>query len=106
MKTIKYFSALLLVLFSTVVFASSLGDAKKQGLVGENDRGYVGIIVDSPQTRQLVDSVNAKRKAAYMELAKKNNIPLSQVEALAAEKTYAKTRSGNYIWKNGRWVKK
>ena len=106
MKAIKLFIATLCILMTAAAFAATLGDAKKQGLVGEKDNGYVGIIVDSAQTRQLVDSVNAKRKAKYLELAKKNKITLTQVEKLAAEKTYAKTRAGNYIWKGGRWVKK
>lgn len=106
MKAFKTLLVTLLIFVSSMAFAGSLGDAKRQGLVGEKDNGYVGIVVDSPQTRQLVDSVNAKRKAKYLELAKKNNITLAQVEKLAAEKTYSKTSPGNYIWKSGRWVKK
>ena len=106
MKLFKTLFATLCIIAATTAFAASLGDAKLKGLVGEKDNGYVGIIVDSPQTRQLVDSVNAKRKAKYLELAKKNNITLAQVQKLAAEKTYNKTRPGNFIWKSGRWVKK
>ena len=29
-----------------------------------------------------------------------------QVEKLAAEKTYKKTSTGNYLWMSGKWAKK
>ena len=42
----------------------------------------------------------------YVKLAAKNGITLQQVEKLAAEKTYKKTSTGNYLWMSGKWAKK
>jgi len=88
-------------------WAISLDDAKKQGLVGEMPNGYLGVVVDSAETKNLVASVNTKRKSIYMNLARKNKITMQQVTALAGEKAFAKTQSGHFI-KNasGQWVKK
>lgn len=98
------------LLVSTIAFSAwaiSLGDAKQQGLVGEMSNGYLGMVVDSPETKDLIASVNKKRKSIYINLARKNKITMQQVTALAGEKAFAKTQSGHFI-KNasGQWVKK
>jgi uncharacterized protein YdbL (DUF1318 family) len=87
-------------------WAISLDDAKNQGLVGEDSSGYLGLVVQNAEAKAVVDDINAKRKAQYLKLAKKNNLSLSQVEALAAAKTIEKTQSGHYVEVNGNWVKK
>jgi hypothetical protein len=96
--------------FSSVVFAIDLDEAKDKGLVGEKDNGYLGLVVmqrdAQNQTQSLIDDINAKRKARYIELAEKNAITLQQVEKLAAKKAYEKTSAGHYLWNNGQWVKK
>jgi uncharacterized protein len=94
------------VLMSFSVWAISLDDAKSQGLVGENSSGYLGLVVANSEAQAVVEEINAKRKAQYLKLAKKNNLSLAQVEALAAAKTIEKTQSGHYIEVNGSWVKK
>lgn len=83
-----------------------MGDAKAQGLVGEKPDGYLGVIVSSSGTQDLVTTINAKRKSTYQKLANKNNLELAQVEALAAKKAFSKTEAGHYIWVNGSWSKK
>ena len=91
---------------SNLAFAMDLDTAKQQGLVGEMDNGYLGLVVKQKDTQLLVDDVNAKRKAVYAKLAAKNGITLEQVEKLAAKKAYSKTNSGHYLWVNGKWTKK
>ena len=98
------------LLISTMAFSAwaiSLGDAKEQGLVGEMPNGYLGIVVNSAETKSLVTSVNKKRKDIYINLARKNKITMQQVTALAGKKALAKTQSG-HLTKNaaGQWVKK
>lgn len=98
------------VLVSTMAFSAwaiSLGDAKKQGLVGEMQNGYLGMVVESAEAKSLVESVNKKRKSIYINLARKNKITIQQVTALAGKKALAKTQSGHFI-KNtsGKWIKK
>ncbi|KZN52560.1 YdbL family protein [Pseudoalteromonas luteoviolacea] len=88
------------------VMALTINEAKSQGMVGENSAGYLGVIKGAGDVKKLVADINKKRKAKYQQLAKKNGISLSQVEKLAAEKTYKKTSSGHFIQVNGKWVKK
>jgi uncharacterized protein YdbL (DUF1318 family) len=94
------------ILFSTVAFAIELDTAKETGLVGEQQNGYLGAVVQSSEVMELINDINAKRKAKYQELATKNGITLEQVEILAAKKAYEKTKSGHYLQLNGQWVKK
>jgi uncharacterized protein YdbL (DUF1318 family) len=106
MKMIKILLTSLLLVLSVSVNADQLGDAKAQGLVGEKPDGYLGVIVSSSGTQDLVTTINAKRKSTYQKLANKNNLELAQVEALAAKKAFSKTEAGHYIWVNGSWSKK
>ena len=92
--------------FSSVVFALDLDEAKQNGLVGEQINGYLGVVVEQNDVTALIEEINAKRKAKYMELAEKNNITLQQVEKLAANKAYSKTEAGHFIQVNGVWVRK
>ncbi|MBG9993250.1 YdbL family protein [Pseudoalteromonas sp. NZS37] len=94
------------VCMSFSAWAISLDDAKNQGFVGEDSSGYLGLVVQNAEAKAVVIDINAKRKAQYLKLAKKNNLSLSQVEALAAAKTIEKTQSGHYVEVNGNWVKK
>ncbi|MCF6435867.1 MULTISPECIES: YdbL family protein [Pseudoalteromonas] len=87
-------------------WALSLDSAKNQGLVGETASGYLAAVSSNAQVQALIDDVNAKRKAKYQQLAKKNGISLSQVEALAGKKAIEKTAKGHYVKVNGSWVKK
>ena len=95
---------------STMAFSAwaiSLDDAKQQGLIGEMQNGYLGVVVDSPEAQSLVESVNEKRKNIYLNLARKNKITMAQVTALAGEKAFSKTQSGHFIQDAaGNWVKK
>lgn len=95
-----------LLMVSVSAFADKLDDAKAQGLVGEMQNGYLGAVVSSPATNALVEEINQLRKSKYEQLAAKNNITVKQVEALAAKKTFSKTAKGNYVRKNGKWIKK
>ena len=94
------------VLFSTMSLALDLDEAKQNGWVGEKDNGYLGLIIAQQGVQSLVDEVNHKRQQIYTELATKNKLSLDQVEKLAAQKAYAKTLSGHYLWVDGAWVKK
>jgi len=105
-KKLSIVTLLSAVCLSFSAWAISLDDAKNQGLVGEDSSGYLGLVVQNAEAKEVVDEINAKRKAQYLKLAKKNNLSLSQVEALAAAKTIEKTQSGHFVEVNGEWVKK
>ena len=100
----------LVLVAATLAFsawATSLAQAKDQGLVGEMPNGYLGVVVASNNVNSLVDTVNKKRKEIYLNLARKNKITMQQVTTLAGKKSISKTQSGHLI-KNaaGQWVKK
>ncbi|QYJ80880.1 MULTISPECIES: YdbL family protein [Shewanella] len=95
------------LLLSLNAFAISLQDAKAQGLVGEQVNGYLGVVVSNSEASALAKSVNAKRKAHYEKIARKNQISVDDVAKLAAEKAIAATAKGHYIQTpQGKWVKK
>ena len=98
------------LLTATMAFSAwaiSLDDAKQQGLIGEMQNGYLGAVVDDTEVKNLVASVNEKRKSIYLNLARKNKITMEQVTALAGEKAFSKTQSGHFIQNaTGQWVKK
>ncbi|GAB2926082.1 YdbL family probable chaperone protein [Rheinheimera gaetbuli] len=85
---------------------AALGQAKAQGLVGEQVNGYLGVVQDSNDAADIVKLINEARRAEYARLAKQNNISLADVEAMAGKKAIERTSSGQYIWLNGNWTKK
>ena len=104
-------SKILLLVASLILsfnaFAISLQDAKAQGLVGEQANGYLGVVKKSADAKAVVSSVNAKRKAHYEKIAKKNRISVNDVAKLAAEKAIKATKKGHYIKnQSGKWIKK
>ena len=103
----KFTFALFATTMAFSAWAITLDDAKQQGLIGEMQNGYLGVVVQSNEAQSLVASVNEKRKSIYLNLARKNKITLAQVTALAGEKALSKTQSGHFIQNAaGQWVKK
>ncbi|BCO10724.1 hypothetical protein GF1_31000 [Desulfolithobacter dissulfuricans] len=87
--------------------AIDLQSAKDQGLVGETPSGYLEAVgTPTAEVASLVTTINEKRRARYLEIAKKNGTDLAVVEKLAGKKAIEKTRPGNYIKVNGKWVRK
>jgi uncharacterized protein YdbL (DUF1318 family) len=88
--------------------ALSLGDAKAQGLVGEQADGYLGVVGSGPpEARQLANDVNAERRKEYEGIAKKRGVEAAAVAALAGKKLVERTPQGQFVrGSDGRWVKK
>lgn len=110
MKKLSYsiMALMLSLLLSAQAFALDIGTLKDQGIVGEMSTGYVGIVVSnpSPQIRSFVQDINDKRRTIYAQEARKANITLAEVEAIAAKRNLDKTQRGHYININGAWRKK
>jgi len=99
----------LLLAIGARVFAAPLDDARAAGLVGERPDGYLAAVQPNPppDIAALVKEINAKRRAAYEDIAKKQNVPVDEVGALTAEKIKAKARAGEYFLNaDGTWTKK
>jgi len=88
--------------------ALDLDGARQQGLVGEQSDGYVGALSASPSAdvKALVAEVNAKRRAAYAEIAKKNGTAPDAVAALSGQKLIERAPAGQWIGDKGRWTQK
>jgi uncharacterized protein YdbL (DUF1318 family) len=105
------FYALLISMMAVSVAAadSPLTQPKADGLIGEQVNGYIGLVrQDVPaDIKQLVNEVNAKRKAGYQSIAAKQGTSLESVELVGGNKAIEKTLSGNYVRDaSGAWQKK
>jgi len=99
--------SLTLLLCSQAASAMTLQEAKQAGLVGEKSNGYVGVVGNAPpQVKALTQSINQKRRNKYKNIARSNGTSLENVETFAGKKTIQKTASGQYVHRNGGWVKK
>ncbi|AZG73658.1 YdbL family protein [Shewanella livingstonensis] len=95
------------LLWSSTAWAMTLQEAKTARLVGEQTNGYLGMVISSPETQQLVLSINAKRKHYYQTIAKRHDISLDKVATLAAQKVMEAAEPGHMIQTpQGRWLKK
>ncbi len=95
------------LLLSFSAYAMSLKDAKTQGYLGEQLNGYLGLVKSNNAAKDLMLKVNAKRRAHYQKIAKKNNISTEDVAKLAGQKAIKATEKGNYIQTSqGKWQKK
>jgi uncharacterized protein YdbL (DUF1318 family) len=89
------------------LLALSLEEAKTQGLVGERNNGYLGLVDSGNREAQaLANDINKKRRQAYQDISRRDGAKLSEVESLAGEKAIEKTKPGNYVEGPGGWVKK
>jgi len=104
------FLALLISMMAvSVAVASPLTQPKADGLIGEQANGYIGLVKQNvpADIKKLVNDVNARRKAGYQNISKRENTPLSQVERVGGNTAIEKTLRGNYIRDaSGAWRKK
>jgi uncharacterized protein YdbL (DUF1318 family) len=104
-------AALLLALVLTVsdrtARADALDDAKAQGLVGEQADGYVGAVEGAGGVQALIDEINAKRKAAYADIAAQRGAPTEAVAQIAGKKLIERTPKGQFVrGSNGQWTER
>ena len=78
---------------------SQLTQPKADGIIGEQADGYIGFVVSNVPSdiRQLVNEVNAKRKAGYERIAAKQGVSVSEVEKVGGKTAFEKTLKGNYF---------
>ena len=94
---------------ATPAFAAALDSAKSAGYVGERPDGYLGLVDPGApaSVRQLVDDINAKRRAHYANIAKKTGSNVRAVGLLAGEKLIANAPPGTFYMNSaGRWQRK
>jgi len=87
---------------------AALDQAKAAGHVGERYDGYLGVVKDSApaSAKQLVQDINARRKAHYEKIAQREGAQVEDVAAIAGEKLVENAPSGHYVMPNdGIWVR-
>jgi len=105
----KILAAIVLTLAMQSAWAIDIGSAKKQGMVGEANSGYLAAVVTpaSADVRALIARVNAKRKAEFEKTASKTKTTVQQVSHRFYELAIQRTAPGNYYQDaSGRWKKK
>jgi uncharacterized protein YdbL (DUF1318 family) len=102
-------AAALVALAGAASAATDLASAKKEGWIGEQVDGYVGLVLaDAPaDVKALVQHVNEGRRAEYARIAAKNGLSVDAVAAEAGRKLIDRTGPGEYVKDStGRWKKK
>ena len=90
--------------FCMSAFSLTLDEAKRQGLVGEQPDGLLGVVKKpTPELVNLVADINLKRRAAYEEIARRNGTNIKVVQQLAGKKAIEKTPSGQYVKFENQW---
>lgn len=85
-----------------------IAELKKSGVIGEDSKGYLAFVNGrgNPQADAVVKAENADRKTVYAYIAKKENVSVDVVASQRAAKLAQIAKSGEYIQKNGKWVRK
>ena len=105
--------ALLSIILALPVFAlnldqaiNELSQAKANGLVGEQADGYLGVVKNEGNASEIAQLINQARKQQYQKVSAETKVPLSDVQSRAGSKAQEKTPAGQYIKKQGQWLKK
>jgi len=104
-----FLAMLISMMAVSVAVASPLTQPKADGLIGEQVNGYIGLVSkDVPaDIINLVNEVNAKRRAGYKRIAAEQGTLLMDVEKVAGNKAIEKTLPGNFIRDaSGAWRRK
>ena len=82
-------------------------DLKVKGIVGENNRGYLGYVTSVRAHEDIIAAQNRDRKAIYDLLAKRQNTALDVVENVQAKRKADKVKPGQFFQNpDGAWLKK
>ena len=88
---------------------SSINAMKQSGKIGEDNKGYIGVVSDSlsDSEKSTLNSENSDRKSVYAAIAKKQNSTTELVGMRRAIQNAERAKKGEYIMdKDGAWKKK
>lgn len=86
-----------------------LEQLKSSGTVGENNKGYVEVLVNKGNAKAIVSAENKDRKVIYLTIASQNGLEeaLSTIEDVFAQVQRDKADSGEKIQDiDGKWIVK
>lgn len=79
---------------------------KMQGIVGENNRGYLQFLGDKREKEDVVAAENQDRKTVYSAIAKQQNTTVEVVEKHRAAQIETKAEPGEWLQDaNGKWYR-
>ena len=84
-----------------------IAELKQQGIVGEDNRGYLAFVGDVKSHETLIEHENQDRKAIYTQIAAQQNTSISVVEKNRALQLAERAAPGTYVQKpDGTWIMK
>lgn len=100
--------ALLVSAVPAAALSPTLEKAKKDGVIGEQVDGYLGMVKGSApgDVRKEMDQVNAQRKALYQERAKTKGTDVATYAAVVGAKQVQREPKGNWVRTAKGWQKK
>lgn len=85
----------------------AIAELKAQGIVGEDNRGYLGFVGGKKAMEDVVNAENKDRNAVYAYFAKQQNTTIDVVEQVQAKRKAEKAGPGEFFqMPDGKWVKK
>jgi hypothetical protein len=85
----------------------AIADLKTKGIIGEDNRGYLGYVTGNRVMEDVIAAENADRKTIYEIFAKQQNTSLDVVEAVQGARKAEKANPGEFYQnREGQWVKK
>lgn len=112
-----------LIILATVVFSSlthaddiksrmmsrlpAIKALKAKGIIGENNKGYLGFLGSETTEKDVVDAENEDRTKVYTAIAKQQGTTVDVVGKRRAKQIEEKAEHGEWIQKeNGEWYQK
>ena len=80
---------------------------KQQGVIGENDKGYLEYVSGKRPNQEIVEAENSDRRKVYEMIAKQQGVSIQKVEQLRAAQIVKKAIKGEMLKRSdGSWYKK
>ena len=98
-----------IVLMAAFAVAATLEQLRKDGSVGERYDGFVALRSKdtSAEIKDLIDGINAKRRALYQKDAQDEGVPVDQVGRVYAKQLYDEAASGTwFLTEDDGWLQK
>ncbi|MBW2655332.1 MAG: YdbL family protein [Deltaproteobacteria bacterium] len=84
-----------------------IADLKAKGIIGEDNKGYLGFITDTRAQEGVIAADNKDRKMIYTHFAKQQNTSLEVVEKVQAKRKAERAKPGEFFQNpDGSWHKK
>ena len=86
-----------------------LSELKREGVIGENNQGYLSVLKHDPQVAELVKSENRDRRVIYQTIAQQNGLgdAIDLIEQVFAGVQREKAGAGEMVQSpDGKWINK